>query len=122
MNQQDKKNEKSGPAQQGELTCKNCNHTDVVDNFISFQPDGCYCPKCGNVIIDAGIGSLIKVSDIEDIRVIIKSKGKHYAILPKKNISPDEACSIRIATFSICLMEFHDIVSTALEYIIKKTS
>lgn len=55
-------------------------------------------------------------SDIEDVRIIVKAKGKNYAITPKKEISKEDAKSTRIALVSV-LLEDHDIVVPSLEEI-----
>lgn len=49
-------------------------------------------------------------SDIEDVRVIVKAKGKHYGIVGKN----DDALEVRIALLSV-LLEDHYVVDTALE-------
>ena len=48
--------------------------------------------------------------DIEDVRVIIKAKGKHYSVIGKN----DNALKVRIALLSV-LLEDHYVVDTALE-------
>lgn len=56
-----------------------------------------------------------EIEDIEDVRIIIKAKGKHFSIIPNDNIcSRDEAKEIRITTTAI-LLKFHLIVSKPLE-------
>lgn len=55
-------------------------------------------------------------SEIEDVRIIVKAKGKNYAITPKKEVSKEDAKSIRIALVSV-ILEDHDIVVPSLEEI-----
>ena len=49
-------------------------------------------------------------SDIEDVRVIVKAKGKHYSVIGKNY----DALEVRIALLSV-LLEDHYMVDTALE-------
>lgn len=51
--------------------------------------------------------------NIDDVKIIIQSKGKHYAIVPKKDMG-NKAKYLRILALTE-IMEAHDIVSTALE-------
>lgn len=58
--------------------------------------------------------------EIEDVRIIIKAKGKHWALIPKKSeCTPDEAKEIRIGLLTV-VCEFHDVVDMALEDIPSK--
>lgn len=58
--------------------------------------------------------------EIEDVRIIIKAKGKHWSLVPKKSeCTPEEAKEIRIGLLTV-ICEFHDVVDTALEDIPKK--
>jgi hypothetical protein len=52
--------------------------------------------------------------DIEDVRVIIKAKGKHWGMVPKKEYTAQEAKEIRIELMRV-LFVFHTVVDTALE-------
>lgn len=53
--------------------------------------------------------------EIEDVRIIIKAKGKHWSITPRED-KKDEALSDRIAVLIILLSEgHHNIVGTPLE-------
>ena len=55
-------------------------------------------------------------SEIEDVRVIVRAKGKNYAIAPKKGKfeTQEEYTEIRKVMLSV-LLEDHDIVVPALE-------
>ena len=57
-------------------------------------------------------------SDIEDVRIIVRAKGKNYAIAPKpgKFETPEEAREIRKIMLSV-LLEDHNIVVPSLEEI-----
>lgn len=57
-------------------------------------------------------------SDIEDVRIIVKAKGKNFGIVPKKTEDKDECSQIRIAMFAM-LLESHFVVNTALEDLVK---
>jgi uncharacterized lipoprotein YbaY len=53
--------------------------------------------------------------EIEDVRIIIKAKGKHWAITPKKSeCTAEEARQIRIGLLAI-VCEFHYVVDVSLE-------
>lgn len=52
--------------------------------------------------------------DIEDVLIIIKAKGKHYSIVPKKDMDKEECKAIRIELMRL-MYQLHDIVDTALE-------
>lgn len=55
------------------------------------------------------------LDDVEDVRVIIKAKGKHYGLVPKRDAcTEDEAKEIRIGLLSL-LTAFHYVVDKALE-------
>lgn len=54
------------------------------------------------------------LSDIEDVRVIIKAKGNNYSIVPKED--KDEALGLRIAS-CLVLLDSHAIVTPSLEEI-----
>lgn len=55
------------------------------------------------------------LDDVEDVRVIIKAKGKHYGLVPKRDAcTEDEAKEIRIGLLSL-LTTFHYVVDKALE-------
>jgi len=56
-------------------------------------------------------------SEIEDVRIIIKAKDKHWSIVPNKEKEKKEdvdARYLRIGVLSF-LLKVHDVVSTALE-------
>lgn len=55
-----------------------------------------------------------ETSEIEDVRIIIKAKGKNWSITPKEDCPKETARGMRLLSADI-LMQFHDIVSTALE-------
>lgn len=55
-----------------------------------------------------------EISDIEDVRIIVKAKGKNFGIVPKGTESKSDCKDIRIATF-LMLLESHAVVNTALE-------
>lgn len=56
-----------------------------------------------------------ELADIEDVRIIIKAKGKNFSIIPNRDTSnDDEAKQIRIAILNV-ILEFHYVVSTSLE-------
>ena len=55
-----------------------------------------------------------EIIDIEDVRIIIKAKGKHYSIFPKKQITKEEAKEYRILVAYV-LFETHGVVDTPLE-------
>lgn len=58
---------------------------------------------------------LFEESDIEDIRVIFKAKGRHYSIVPKNDCyTREESRELRIA-LGKALLQFHDIVDMPLE-------
>ncbi len=58
--------------------------------------------------------------DIEDCKIIIKAKGKHYCIVPKEKENRDN-CKIKRITAFLYLLKTHDIVDIPLEEInIKK--
>jgi hypothetical protein len=52
------------------------------------------------------------VDEIEDVKILIKAKGKHFAIVPKG--CAEEAKQIRIAAAEV-LFSYHFVVSTPLE-------
>lgn len=54
------------------------------------------------------------MGEIEDIRIIVKAKGKHYGIVPKEGVDKEEAKLTRIALFSV-LIDNHAVVNKALE-------
>jgi len=53
-------------------------------------------------------------SEIEDVKIIIKAKDKHWSIVPKESFSKETAKNMRILSADM-LLQFHDIISTALE-------
>lgn len=57
-----------------------------------------------------------EISDVEDVRFIIKAKGKHFSLLPKSQDESerDECKQIRIALMTM-LLETHIVCNTALE-------
>lgn len=57
--------------------------------------------------------------EIEDVRIIIKAKGKHYGILPKGEIGEKVAKEIRKEVLSI-LIPTHYVVDGALEDLAQK--
>lgn len=52
--------------------------------------------------------------EIDDVRVIIRSGGKHYSLVPKKGIGPEVAKEARILLVEV-LFEVMDVVDTPLE-------
>jgi hypothetical protein len=55
------------------------------------------------------------IEDVEDVRVLIKVKGKHYSIIPNRNQCTDEeAKEIRIGLLSL-ILQFHYVVDIPLE-------
>lgn len=60
-----------------------------------------------------------KFKDIEDVRIIIKAKGKNWAIIPNENHSKENCKKVRINLAQTAL-QYHDIVSTPLEDIREK--
>lgn len=52
------------------------------------------------------------VSEIEDVRIIIKAKGKHFGIVPKGD--KEEARLFRIAILMVFIKDYQ-VVNTALE-------
>jgi len=54
-----------------------------------------------------------EIKDVEDVRIIIKAKGKHFSIVPKKN-KVKEAEIQRLACLYI-VMESHDVLDKPLE-------
>lgn len=61
--------------------------------------------------------SPFEVEDIQDVRIIIKAKDKHWSILAnKENFSAEEAKHFRVELLKVLLeMQAHVIVDTALE-------
>jgi hypothetical protein len=65
---------------------------------------------------------LFKQEEIEDVRIIIKAKGKNWALIPnnenaeKEDVDPK---SLRIAMLS-AILKVHDVVSPAIEDISRK--
>lgn len=60
--------------------------------------------------------SMFELKDIEDARIIIKAKGKHWSILPKDREKKEECKLYRIALVMALLSEGdHVVVSTPLE-------
>lgn len=56
-----------------------------------------------------------ETSDIEDVRIIIKAKGKNFSIIPNRStITDEEAKQVRILMLST-ILPYHFVVSTALE-------
>lgn len=55
-----------------------------------------------------------ETSEIEDVRIIIKAKGKNWSIVPKEGHSKELCKSMRFFGLDY-VMQVHDIVSTALE-------
>ena len=57
------------------------------------------------------------LSDVEDVRIIIKAKGKNYGIVAnKENCAKEDldAKQVRLALLSV-ILKIHDIVTPALE-------
>ena len=55
------------------------------------------------------------IEDIEDVRIIIKAKGKHYSLVVNKELATDaEGREMRIACLGF-IMNCHQVVDTALE-------
>jgi len=54
-----------------------------------------------------------EIKDVEDVRIIIKAKGKHFSIVPKKS-KAKEAGIQRLACLYI-VMESHDVLDKPLE-------
>lgn len=52
------------------------------------------------------------LAEIEDVKIIIKAKGKHYSMIPKGD---SEAAKILRIAFASVLLENHYIVDKALE-------
>ena len=59
-----------------------------------------------------------ELDDIEDVRIIIKAKGKHYAIIDKDKSEKEENKLLRILAFKAILVT-HAIVDKPLEDIQK---
>lgn len=58
--------------------------------------------------------------EIEDVRIIIKAKGKHWGVVPKQSeCTAEEAKEIRIGLLTV-ICAFHDVVDTSLEDIPQK--
>ena len=60
-----------------------------------------------------------KFKDIEDARIIIKAKGKHWSIIPKENHTKENCKKVRINLAQTAL-QYHDIVATPLEDVKEK--
>jgi hypothetical protein len=58
--------------------------------------------------------AVFQQEDIEDVRIIIKAKGKHYSIVPKKDMDKEECRAIRIELMRV-MFQLHDVVDTPLE-------
>jgi hypothetical protein len=58
-----------------------------------------------------------ELKDIEDVRIIIKAKGKHYSIMPNKDVVTDEIGRAQRRSCLHLLMESHVIVEPSLEEI-----
>lgn len=62
------------------------------------------------------------LSEVEDVRVIIKAKGKHYSLLANKELEQQyevKAIDVRKAVLRI-LLRIHDIATPALQDIDKQ--
>ena len=60
------------------------------------------------------------IKDIDDARVILKIKGKSYAVLPNEEVlSKEDARAMRIV-FALELLKSHYVVTPSLEEISKK--
>lgn len=59
------------------------------------------------------IEETFSMEEIEDVRIIIKAKGKHFGIVPKTD-RRDEADLSRIAMLTV-LLDTHFVVSKSLE-------
>lgn len=55
-----------------------------------------------------------ELEEIEDVKIIIKAKGKHFSMIPKEDISADDAKAYRVAS-ALLSLQHHTIVNTALE-------
>ena len=55
-----------------------------------------------------------KVEDIEDCRIILKAKGKHWSLIPVKEVSREDARECRVGLAKLALM-VHEIVDCPLE-------
>lgn len=64
---------------------------------------------------------VFNMEEIEDVRIIIKAKGKNYAITPKKEFGKEVAKQMRLLCADYAL-QMHDIVVPALEDIKKTTN
>jgi hypothetical protein len=52
--------------------------------------------------------------DIEDVRIIVKAKGKHWGLVPMEYAGKDRCDKVRKMCLMICL-HTHEIVDTPLE-------
>lgn len=55
----------------------------------------------------------LTMDQIEDVRILIKVKGKHYSVIAKEDKA--EALELRKITLNVLLNSNHVIVGTALE-------
>lgn len=55
-----------------------------------------------------------ELTDIEDVKIIIKAKGKHYSIVPREGMR-EAARDSRIVLGWTALSTYHAVVDTALE-------
>jgi hypothetical protein len=57
---------------------------------------------------------VFEFEEIEDVRIIIKAKGKHWSIVPLKDMDREEARQIRIELMRV-ILQLHSIIDTPLE-------
>lgn len=61
-----------------------------------------------------------EVEEIEDVRIIIKAKGKHWGLTTQKEVDSETGAGIR-KLFLLACLDSHEIVTPALEDIKKNT-
>lgn len=62
-----------------------------------------------------------EIDDIEDVRILIKAKGKHYSIHPDRDlITDEEAKDLRIKILARLVLPAHKIFDQPLENLKEK--
>lgn len=98
----------------------NANYGTDLDPFDTFVAYAGRRRGAGGVLLKDDNEKPFEISDIDDVRIIIKAKGKHWSIVPRE-IKKDEDKNFRLE-LGKCLLNLYSIVSKPLEDFLTKKS
>lgn len=62
---------------------------------------------------------IFPIGDIEDVRILLKVKGKHYSLVTQKGLDKDNTRLFRIQ-LGVLALSFHEVILPSLEEIKEK--